>query len=163
MRRFWDDGGGRGWRSNLVDKLFCGIEIQDALAGIANDDLLAGADLVVSLGTKHDLARHALVVANFGDAAEPRNLRDALVVAEQVGVDSGAHVIALGALTRRVASRLRRCAGGLASFSFSISAVSALSSACAALTSLSRASALTINSRILSSLAAISFSANWIS
>ena len=53
---------------HLVHKLVRRIEIENALAGIANDDLLAGTNFVVSLGPQHDLARHAFVIANLGDA-----------------------------------------------------------------------------------------------
>ena len=46
-----------------------GIEVQNALAGIADHGLLAGADIVVGLRTQHDLAGHAFMIAHFGDAA----------------------------------------------------------------------------------------------
>lgn len=53
----------------LVDKFFRRIEVQDALAGVANDGFVAGADIVIGLRPEHDLARHALLMADFGDAA----------------------------------------------------------------------------------------------
>jgi hypothetical protein len=45
------------------------IEIQNALAGIADHGVLSGTDLVVSLRSQHDLARHAFMIAYLGDAA----------------------------------------------------------------------------------------------
>src|SRR5690348_9769205 len=39
--------------------------VQNALAGIANDDVLVGADVVINLGSKHDLAGGALMVARL--------------------------------------------------------------------------------------------------
>src|SRR5205807_9335430 len=42
-----------------------GIEVKNALAGIADDYLLATAYFVIRLRTKHDLASRAFVIANF--------------------------------------------------------------------------------------------------
>ena len=45
------------------------IKVKNALAGVTDDGLLAGANVVVGLRPQHDLAAHALVIKNFGDAA----------------------------------------------------------------------------------------------
>ncbi len=39
--------------------------IQNSLAGVADDDLLVGADVVINLGAQHDLASGALMVASL--------------------------------------------------------------------------------------------------
>ena len=76
-----------------------GIEVENALAGIADYGLLAGADIVVDLRAQHDLASHAFVIAHLGDAAAAK-LGNALVVAQQIFVDAGPHLIALARATR---------------------------------------------------------------
>jgi len=43
-----------------------GIVIQEALAGVAHDDVLVAADLVVSLGTQHYVAGRTFLVAGLG-------------------------------------------------------------------------------------------------
>src|SRR5579862_4253215 len=70
------------------------IEVKNALAGVADDRLISRADFVVSLWAEHDLASHALMIADFSDTASSE-LRDALVVAEQVFADAGAKLIPL--------------------------------------------------------------------
>src|SRR6266704_2334973 len=57
------------------------IEIQDSLAGIADDKLLAVPYLVVGLGTQHYLASHTFVVANLRQPAAPE-LHHPFVVAQ---------------------------------------------------------------------------------
>src|SRR5690348_7671086 len=52
----------------LICEFFRWIEVKNALAGVAKHGLLAGANVIVSLRPKHDLARHALMIAHFGDA-----------------------------------------------------------------------------------------------
>ena len=81
--------------ASRLDQLFLRIEIENALAGVADNGLFAGANFVIGLRTQHDLAGHAFVIANFGDAAAAE-LRDALVVAQQVFADAGAELVALG-------------------------------------------------------------------
>src|SRR5208283_2355171 len=105
--------GARG-RGLYVGHFLGGIEIENALAGIANDGLLAGADFVVSLGPEHDAARHTLLIANFGEATAAK-FGDALVMAEQVFVDAGANLIALGA---PLGQQLFVLGGALAGFLF---------------------------------------------
>src|SRR5579864_9160963 len=68
--------------------------IQNALAGIANDDLLVGADVVVYLGAKHDLAGGALVVASFGQR-RPAQFQNPVVMAQQVASNGAAQLVAL--------------------------------------------------------------------
>src|SRR6202043_1313083 len=87
---------GAGGRGFLIGKLLSGIEIEDALAGVADDGLLAGTDFVISLRAEHDPAGHTLLIANFRDATAAE-FGYALVVAEQVFVDAGANLIALAA------------------------------------------------------------------
>ena len=87
--------------------LFGGIEIQDALARVANDGLLAGADFVIGLRAKHDLARHAFVIADFRKAAAAE-FGNSLVVAQQVLVNPGAEPVALARSIRSAAFRLPR-------------------------------------------------------
>ena len=96
-----------------------GIEIKNALAGIADDGLLPGAHVIVSLRPQHDLAGHAFVIANLGDATAAK-FRHALVVAQKIFVDSGAHLIALAAPLSQAAFRLRQYAGGLSFFFFDL-------------------------------------------
>src|SRR5580700_10447429 len=73
-----------------------GIEVEDALAGIADHRLLAGAHFVVGLWPKHDLASHALVIADLGDAAAAK-FRHPFVVMQEILIHAGPHLIALGA------------------------------------------------------------------
>ena len=73
-----------------------GIEVQDALAGIADHGLLSGAHIVVGLRPQHDLACHAFVIAHLGDAAAAK-FGNSLVVTEEILIHAGPHLIALGA------------------------------------------------------------------
>src|SRR5215469_10199438 len=79
----------------LLDQLFFRVEIENALAGVADDRLSPRANFVVGLRTEDHLASHALMIADFSDAAAAE-LGDALVVAEQVFADSGAELVAFG-------------------------------------------------------------------
>ena len=71
------------------------IEIKNALAGIAHDDLLPGAYFVVGLRPQHDLARDAFVITDFGEPATAE-FRNPLVVPEPVGRYATAQAVALG-------------------------------------------------------------------
>src|ERR1700675_1802645 len=70
------------------------VEVQNTLAGVAHHGLLPGTDIVISLRTQHNLASHVFVIANFGNTAASK-LCNALVVAQQVFVPPGSHLIAL--------------------------------------------------------------------
>ena len=86
---------GAGGRGLLIGEFIGGIEVKDALAGVTNNGLLAGTDLVVGLRPEHDAAGHTLLIPNFRDAAATK-LGHALVMPKQILVDAGANLIAFG-------------------------------------------------------------------
>src|SRR5579863_223806 len=100
---------------HLVHQLVLGIEIEDALAGVADDGVLAGADVVISLRPQHDLAGHAFLVAHLGNSAAPE-LGNALVLAEKVFADAAEKLIPLGAPLRKKLFILGRPLTGLLFF-----------------------------------------------
>ena len=82
-------------RGLLIGKFVGGVEIQNALAGVAHDGLRAGTNFVIGLRAEHDAAGHTLLIANLGQAATAK-LGDTLVVTKQVVVNAGANLLALG-------------------------------------------------------------------
>src|ERR1700692_106232 len=73
-----------------------GIEVKNALAGIADHSLLAGADIVIDLRPQHYLARYAFMIAHFGDAGAAK-FRSALVVAQKIFIHARPLLIAFAA------------------------------------------------------------------
>src|SRR5580658_2692739 len=73
-----------------------GIKVENALAGIANHGLLAGADVVIGLRPQHNLTGHAFVVEHLGDTAAAK-LGNTLIVPQEILIDAGPHLIPFGA------------------------------------------------------------------
>jgi len=71
-RRFWDDGGASVCAQAPEPAFRWRIEVQNALAGIADHGLLAGADIVINLRAQHNLAGHAFVIRT-SEMPLPRN------------------------------------------------------------------------------------------
>src|SRR5581483_663728 len=70
-----------------------GIKVENPLAGVADDYSLAAAYLVIRLGTKHYLASHALLAANFRQPSLTE-FDDAIIVLQQVRRNTAAVLVA---------------------------------------------------------------------
>src|ERR1700751_1106288 len=77
----------------LLDDLVLGTQVKDALTGVTKNDVFTGEDVVVGLRPQNDLAAHAFLIVDLGDATATK-FRNAFVLAEQIFADAAAELIA---------------------------------------------------------------------